>query len=389
MAGAMGSARAPAAPSCHVALTGSTFLQPATPLRPSTRRSKRPQHTGSSRTHIAAAAAQNGLVGVRLVGSGSAVPTQVLSNEDLSQVVDTNDEWIRTRTGIRSRRILPETSTLAELATQSALQALSMANVTAEEVDMVILCTSTPDDLFGSACQIQTSIGAKNAVAFDLTAACSGFVLGLVTGSQYIQCGGYKNVLVVGADCLSRYVDWTDRGTCILFGDGSGAVLLQASEGDTGVIAFDLRSDGAGQRHLLAKYTVDGGQKINCTATVGKGKYANIHMSGQDVFKFAVRAVPDVVARALQKANMTADDIDWLLLHQANQRILDSAADKLKISREKVISNLANYGNTSSASIPLALDEAVRAGQVKAGDTLAIAGFGAGLSWCSAIVKWG
>lgn len=287
-----------------------------------------------------------------------------------------------------------------------------MAGVSAADVDMVLLSTSSPDDLFGSACAVAAEIGAAKAVAFDLTAACSGFVLGLVTGSQFIRTGAARNVLVIGADALSRYVDWRDRGTCILFGDGCGAVLLTARGGEgegegeassssssaststsstDGLLGSSMASDGAGQKHLNALFACDGGKALSSDDAFasGRGAYANIAMNGQEVFKFAVRAVPAVLTQALEQAKLEAADIDWLVLHQANQRILDAAATRLGVPQDRVVSNLAEYGNTSAASIPLALDEAVRSGKIKAGDTLAIAGFGAGLTWAGAIVRWG
>ena len=283
-----------------------------------------------------------------------------------------------------------------------------MAGVSAADVDMVLLSTSSPDDLFGSACAVAAEIGAAKAVAFDLTAACSGFVLGLVTGSQFIRTGAARNVLVIGADALSRYVDWRDRGTCILFGDGCGAVLLTArsdggvassssasssgaSTSTDGLLGSSMASDGAGQKHLNALFACDGGKALSSDDAFasGRGAYANIAMNGQEVFKFAVRAVPAVLTQALEQAKLEASDIDWLVLHQANQRILDAAATRLGVPQDRVVSNLAEYGNTSAASIPLALDEAVRSGKIKAGDTLAIAGFGAGLTWAGAIVRWG
>lgn len=332
--------------------------------------------------------------GSRLVGSGSAVPKHLITNEELSKFVDTSDEWISVRTGIRSRRVLGEDETVTSLSVEASRKALEMANVKPEEVDLLLLCTSTPDDLFGSAPQVQKLLGCHNALAFDLTAACSGFVLGLVTATRFIRGGGYKNVLVVGADALSRYVDWTDRGTCILFGDASGALLLQAATDDQdSLLGFDLRSDGNGSKHLHVHVdnVEDASPESNGSTfkVPGRASYECLQMNGKEVFRFAVRAVPQVVEGALQEAGLTPENIDWLLLHQANQRILDSVSDRLHIPSDKVISNLANYGNTSAASIPLALDEAVRSGKVKAGDVVATAGFGAGLTWGSAIVRWG
>ncbi|KAL8112354.1 hypothetical protein AgCh_019887 [Apium graveolens] len=335
--------------------------------------------------------------GCKLVGCGSAVPALQVSNDDLAKLVDTNDEWISVRTGIRNRRVLSGTDSLTALAAQAAKKALEMAKVDPDDVDLVLMCTSTPEDLFGSAPQIPRALGCtKNPLAFDITAACSGFILGLVTGSCYIRAAGFKNVLVIGADSLSRYVDWTDRGTCILFGDAAGAVLLQACDSeDDGLFGFDVHSDGDGQKHLNAAMKqkdmehVVGSNGSALGFPPNRSAYSCIQMSGNEVFRFAVRAVPQSIEYALQNAGLSASSIDWLLLHQANKRILDAVATRLEVPSERVISNLANYGNTSAASIPLALDEAVRSGKVQPGDTIATAGFGAGLTWGSAIVRWG
>ncbi|KAL0316632.1 UNVERIFIED_CONTAM: 3-oxoacyl-[acyl-carrier-protein] synthase 3 A, chloroplastic, partial [Sesamum radiatum] len=286
---------------------------------------------------------------------------------------------------------------LIDLAAEAAKKALQMAEVDPDDVDLVLLCTSTPEDLFGSAPQIQKALGCKNnPLAYDITAACSGFILGLVSAACHIRGGGFNNVLVIGADALSRYVDWTDRGSCILFGDAAGAVLVQACDGEEdGLFAFDMHSDGEGQRHLKAgikENETDGelGTNGSLLGLLPKGSsYSCIQMNGKEVFRFAVRAVPQSIELALEKAGLTGSSIDWLLLHQANQRIIDAVATRLDVPSERVISNLANYGNTSAASIPLALDEAVRSGKVQAGHTIATAGFGAGLTWGSAIIRWG
>ncbi|WIA18437.1 hypothetical protein OEZ86_002018 [Tetradesmus obliquus] len=280
---------------------------------------------------------------------------------------------------------------MASHAAEACKKALEMANVAAADVNMVIMATSTPDDAFGSACQVQAAIGAKQAVAFDLTAACSGFVLALVTAAQFVRTGTAKHVLVIGADAMSRVVDWRDRGTCILFGDGCGAVLVSAApEGEAcSLLGLDMHSDGNGQKSLHAMYSGCGGKPFQDAGASSDASYGNVHMAGQDVFKFAVRSVPAVIDAALKQAQLTKDDVDWLVMHQANQRILDAAAQRLGLPAERVVSNLAEYGNTSAASIPLALDEAVRAGKVKPGDVLAMAGFGAGLTWAGAIVRWG
>jgi len=335
-------------------------------------------------------------MGSKLIGCGSATPSLTISNDDLSKVVETSDEWIATRTGIRSRRVLSGDETLGGLSVQAAQRALEMAQVRPEDVDMVLFCTSTPDDLFGAAGQVMAELGCTKAFGFDITAACSGFIVGLITATQYIKGGGGKiqNVLVVGADALSQYVDWTDRGTCILFGDAAGAVLVQACSADEdGLLGFCLQSDGNGQKHL---HCSGSNAKSILSKTNGapsfppkKGAFSCIEMNGKEVFRFAVRCVPQSIEKALEEAGLPTSSIDWLLLHQANQRIIDAAATRLSIPSEKVISNLANYGNTSAASIPLALDEAVRGGKVKAGDIIAASGFGAGLTWGSAIVKWG
>ncbi|XP_047338857.1 3-oxoacyl-[acyl-carrier-protein] synthase 3 A, chloroplastic-like [Impatiens glandulifera] len=330
--------------------------------------------------------------GCKLVGCGSAVPKLQVSNDDISKLVDTSDEWISVRTGIRNRRILSGQESLTDLAVEAAKKALLMAETDPADLDLILLCTSTPEDLFGGAPQIQKALGCKkNPLAFDITAACSGFILGLVTAASYIRGSGFKNVLVVGADSLSRFVDWNDRGTCILFGDAAGAVLVQScSSDDDGLLSFDLHSDGEGQRNLNAsiKQTeVDNGSALNFPPR--QSSYSCIQMNGKEVFRFAVRCVPQSIEAALGKAGLTSSNIDWLLLHQANQRIIDGVATRLQIPQERVISNLANYGNTSAASIPLALDEAVRSGKVKPGQTIAASGFGAGLTWGSAIVRWG
>ena len=327
-------------------------------------------------------------IGVAFTGSGSAVPDVALDNQALSQVVETSDEWIASRTGIRQRYLSGADGSLRAIATQAAQSALDMAGVSAAEIDLIILATSTSDDLFGTASQIQSDLGAVKAVAFDLTAACSGFVFGMVTAAQFIRTGTYRNVLLIGADILSRWVDWSDRRTCVLFGDGAGAVVMQAcGEGDF-LLGFEIRSDGSQNDCLTLAYQAEPRELVN-GVTVGQGTYQPIAMNGQEVYRFAVKRVPEVIEKALHRASLTTDKVDWLLLHQANQRILDAVAQRLGIPNEKVISNMANYGNTSAASIPLALDEAVRQGRIKDGDVIAASGFGAGLTWGAAIFQWG
>jgi len=326
-------------------------------------------------------------LGVSIVGSGSARLQADISNHDLGQLVDTSDEWIASRTGISARHVAGTQDSLTSLAAAAGQQALDMAGLQAQDIQMIVLATSTPDDLFGSASMVQAALGASQAVAFDLTAACSGFVFALVTAAQFMRTGTYSNILVIGADVLSRWVDWTDRRTCVLFGDGAGAVVLRASDRDR-LLGFELRSDGRRNSCLTLAYQPTHVPLIG-EATVQQGSFQPIAMNGREVYKFAVSHVPEVIEKALFRAGLTTDDIDWLLLHQANQRILDAAASRLGVPPERVISNMARHGNTSAASIPLALDEAVRAGQIQPGQVIATAGFGAGLTWGSAVIEWG
>jgi 3-oxoacyl-[acyl-carrier-protein] synthase III len=325
-------------------------------------------------------------MGVTFIGCGAAAPANIVSNDALSKFVDTSDEWIASRTGIRQRHLVEEGDSIVSLGSAAAQQALEMAGVAAADIDMVLLATSTPDDLYGSACLIQASIGATRAVAFDLSAACSGFVFGLVTASQFIQTGSYRNILVIGADIHSRWVDWQDRNTCVLFGDGAGAVVLQAGDREN-LLGFELRSDGSQNDALHLRYE---GKDLQLSedVQVKQGGFGRLKMNGKEVYRFAVNAVPDVIDKALFKAQLQVADVDWLILHQANQRIMDAVADRLGLPPEKIVSNVAEYGNTSAASIPIALNAAVRSGKIKPGDTIATSGFGAGLSWGAAILRW-
>ena len=335
--------------------------------------------------------------GAKIAGVGMELPSQSLTNEDLAALVDTNDEWIRTRTGIGKRHVISGDESLTSLAAGAAKKALAMANVDAKDVDVIILATSSPDDAFGSACTVQAEIGAEGALAYDLTAACSGFVVGMVNGVHFLRGGEYEHVLVIGADVLSRYVDWRDRGTCILFGDGAGACVLSrvANPDDCCLLGFDMHSDGSGNANLTAAFTSEsqscGTAKPTSSsdgAASGVGSFCNIGMNGQEVFKFAVRTVPDTLTKSLDKAGVSAEEIDHLVLHQANQRIIDGAAKKFGLGSEKVVSNIEKYGNTSAGSVPIAMAEAVAEGRIKPGDIVATAGFGAGLTWASAILRW-
>ena len=326
--------------------------------------------------------------GVALVGSGSALPAVSVSNEELSQRVETSDEWIRSRTGIGARRVAGPGETVTSMATAAALAALERAGWGPEEVDLILLATSSPDDLFGTAPRVQAALGASRAVAFDLTAACSGFLFALVSAAQFIQSGTMRRALVIGADQLSRWIDWDDRRTCVLFGDGAGAVAMEARGGSpSDLLAFRLRTDGSRNACLTLAQTTDHTPLVG-PHTSQVGGFTPITMNGPEVYKFAVREVPAVLADLLQVTGLSADQVDWLLLHQANQRILDAVAARFRIPPERVLSNLAAYGNTSAATIPLMLDEAVRDGRVRAGQLIASSGFGAGLSWGGALLRW-
>ena len=325
--------------------------------------------------------------GMAITGCGSAAPESVLTNDHLAQMVETSDEWIATRTGMKNRHIASPSESLSQLSAVAAKKAIAMAGISALEIDLIILATSTPDDMFGSACKVQGLLGATNAVAFDITAACSGFLFALVTASQFIGSGVYHNVLVIGADVLSRWVDWTDRTSCILFGDGAGAAVCQRAENNR-LLSFGMYSNGSQNDSLNLNYRSQE-KPLIADIAAQNGTYDPITMNGREVYRFAVAKVPEAISKAMFQANLTADDIDWLLLHQANQRIMDAVAKRLKIPQSKILSNIAEYGNTSAASIPLALDAAIADGRVKPGDTIAASGFGAGLTWGAAIFKWG
>ncbi len=327
-------------------------------------------------------------IGVSFKGSGSYVPDQILTNQKISQKVDTSDEWIKSRTGISERRISSSGDNVAEMGYKAALTAIEMADWDIKTIDLIILATSTPHDLFGSAPSIQAKLGADNAVAFDLTAACSGFLFALITASQFLKSGSFKRAIIIGADQLSSFVDWNDRRSCILFGDGAGALAIEATNEFDNLIGFDMRTDG--QRgsflNLPSKNNED---SIIDNIDFLSGGFAPIEMNGQEVYKFAVREVPIILDKLFRKTNYSSDEVDWLVLHQANQRILDSVGDRLKIPREKILSNLEKYGNTSAATIPLMMDQAIRNNRIKQNDIIASSGFGAGLSWGAALIKWG
>ncbi len=327
-------------------------------------------------------------IGVSFKGIGSYVPDQVLTNQKISQKVDTSDEWIKSRTGISERRISRLEDNVTEMGYEAALNAIEMANWDIKTIDLIVLATSTPNDLFGSAPSIQAKLGAYNAVAFDLTAACSGFLFALITATQFLKGGSFKRAIVIGADQLSSFVDWNDRRSCILFGDGAGALAVEATNEFDNFIGFDMRTDGE-RGSFLNLPSTNNKDSIIDNIDFLSGGFSPIQMNGQEVYKFAVREVPIILEKLFRNTNYSSDEVDWLVLHQANQRILDSVGDRLKIPREKILSNLEKYGNTSAATIPLMMDEAIRNNRIKHNDIIATSGFGAGLSWGAALIKWG
>ena len=349
------------------------------------------QMSQSGRTPRRAARPGMSWLNVKLSGVGAFAGEERMPNDAFESLVETSDAWISKRTGIRSRHVLREGTSLRDAAVASAREALGGAGVDAAALDLVIVATSSPEDLFGDAPSVAHAIGASKAAAFDLTAACSGFVFGLVTAAQFIQTGAYSKVLVVGADALTRFLDWSDRGSCILFGDGAGAVVVEkCGEEGPGLLGFALHSDGGGYCDLQLKFNSKFAPLNNKEKSpVDQGTYGKLTMNGAEVYKFAVSRAPEVIIEALDNAGLKSSDIDWLLMHQANIRIVQHAAEVLGVPMNKVLVNLDEYGNTSAASIPLCLAEAVRQGRVRSGDIIAMAGFGAGLSWSAAIVRWG
>jgi 3-oxoacyl-[acyl-carrier-protein] synthase III len=322
----------------------------------------------------------------RITGTGSALPEKVLTNFDLEKMVDTSDEWIVARTGIRERRIAVEGEYTSTFASAAALKALEMAGVAASEIDMIIVGTLSPDFPFPStACIVQKDIGATNAFCYDLSAACSGFIYALATAEKFIVSGSVKKVLVIGAEVLSRIVDWTDRNTCLLFGDGAGAVVLEAVEGENGILSSHMHSDG---NYWDILYQKGSGSRYPATQQNLDDKMVYLTMHGNEVFKYAVRAMAEVALEALAANGMTAADISLFIPHQANQRIVDSVGKRLALTNDQVFVNLDRYGNTSAASIPIALDEAMRAGRIKEGDIVLLDAFGGGLTWGASLLRW-
>ncbi len=316
-------------------------------------------------------------------GVGAALPARLVPNDELASMVDTSDEWIRQRTGIRQRYVAGEGETTSTLATEAAAAALRRAGVEAAEVDLILVATSTPDYTFPAvATQVQANLGVTEGAAFDLQAVCTGFVYAVAIADKFLKSGSHRRALVIGAETFSRILDWSDRTTCVLFGDGAGAMVLEARESDgslasPGVIASRLRSDG---RHR-AKLYVDGGP--SSTGTVG-----HLRMEGREVFRHAVGMVTDVIQGCLADAGVTADAIDWFVPHQANRRIIDASAHKLGIAQEKVVVTVDRHGNTSAASVPLALEVAVTDGRIKPGDLVMIEAMGGGFTWGAALIRW-
>jgi len=323
---------------------------------------------------------------VGIVGLGAAAGEDLLTNSDLEKIVDTSDEWIRTRTGISTRHISrPETAT-SDLAYRAAVEALSDAGLTGADLDLIIVGTVTPDMLFPStACLLQTRLGAAHAGAFDLNAACSGFIYSLATGAQFVATGMYDTVLVVGAETLSKITDYTDRATCVLFGDGAGAAILRPVAKGEGILSTILGADGSGGDLLMQPA---GGSRRPASHETVDQRLHYIHMNGSDVFKFAVKVMGEAADAALEKAGLRRSDVSFLVPHQANRRIIDAAAKRLGLSEDRVVVNIGEYGNMSSASVPVALHEAVRSGRIRRGDVVLLVAFGAGLTWASVAMRW-
>jgi 3-oxoacyl-[acyl-carrier-protein] synthase-3 len=321
-----------------------------------------------------------------ITGWGMAIPSRVLTNADLEKMVETNDEWIRSRTGIRERHIVSEDETTATLARDAALNALRVANLNPNDVELIIVSTSSPEHIFpATACLVQDWIGATHAGAFDLLAACSGFIFALNMASQAIRSGSVQNAIVIGAETLSRFVDWEDRDTCILFGDGAGAFVLQAGDEPGGVLSAIMRSDGSGGDLLSVPA---GGSRMPANADTILNKQHTIHMSGREVFRFATRVMGQATKEAVASAQLKFEDIHLVIPHQANLRIIEAAMRGLEVPLAKCFINVERYGNTSTASIPIATCEAVQQGRLQAGDNTVFVGFGAGLTWGAAVVRW-
>lgn len=321
-------------------------------------------------------------MGTRIIGTGSCLPKTVVTNDDLSKIMDTSDEWISSRTGIKERHLVKQETT-AGMSTEAAKRAMENADVTAEEIDLIIVGTVSADHVTPAcACEVQAGIGAVNAVAFDINAACSGFMFALNIAHAYLQMGIYKTALIIGAETLSKLMDWNDRSTCVLFGDGAGAAIIRADDRD-GLLAFDQGTDGIKGSVLACANRTNNNPLVETSKEL---EY--VHMDGQEVYKFAVTAVPASLHKAIEAAGLTVEDIDYFALHQANIRILQSVAKRLKVSEDKFPVSLDHCGNISAASVPILLDEMNRKGILKPGMKVALSGFGGGLTWASAVIEW-
>lgn len=321
-------------------------------------------------------------MGTRIIGTGSCLPETVVTNDDLSRIMDTSDEWISSRTGIRQRHLVREETT-AGMSAEAARRAMDDAGITAQDIDLIIVGTVTADHVLPScACEVQAAIGAEHAVAFDINAACSGFMFALNIAHAYLQTGTYKTALVIGAETLSKIMDWNDRSTCVLFGDGAGAVVLQLSS-QGGVLAFDQGSDGVKGGVLSCVNRTNNNPLVETSKELGY-----VHMDGQEVYRFAVTTVPASVIRTVRAAGLSVEDIDYFALHQANVRILQAVAKRLKAPEDKFPISLDRCGNISAASVPILLDEMNRKGLLKPGMKIAMSGFGGGLTWASAVLEW-
>ena len=321
-----------------------------------------------------------------ILGTGRSYPAGILNNADLEKIVETSDEWITTRTGIKERRKAAPGEYTSQFATRASLQAIERAGINANDIDLILCATVTPDQILPStACLIQAQLGANKAAAMDIVAACSGFVYGMTIAEPMIRSGQIKYALIIGAELLTRYVDYADRSTCVLFGDGAGAAILGPVEGDRGILASKIRSDGRYEEQL---YAPGGGTKGGFTAeTIARGDHF-FKMKGNEVFKVAVRSMNDISRQVLCAAGLKTEDIDLFIPHQANQRITEAVANQLKFDMSRVYSNIARTGNTSSASIPICLDECVESGRIKPGDNVLMASFGGGFTWGAVAMRW-
>ncbi len=326
------------------------------------------------------------MLSAKIIATGSYVPERVLTNFDLEKMVDTSDEWIMERSGIRERRIASEKEAASDLAYEAAKAAFKRANIKPKDIELVIVATITGDmPTPATACHLQHKLGIKKAAAFDVNAACSGFLYGLSIADSFIKSGAYKRILLVGTEVLSRFTDWEDRTTCVLFGDGAGAAILEATDEDRGIVSTHIRSDGA----LWELLHMPGGGSINPPSKESlKKRQHYLKMKGNETFKVAVRTLESLVARTLEENKLKASQISLLIPHQANLRIIQATAERLNIPMENVFVNIDKYGNTSAASIPIALDEAVKQGRVRDGDYILLEAFGGGLTWASVLIKW-